>query len=70
MSRPRITYVSADRSSTRSDKPRFVGDHDRLGPIAQIQLRQNSPDVGLRGLFRDEQCVADLGVGQSTGDQP
>lgn len=54
---------------TRRDEPAFVRQHDCLGAIAQIELRQHLSDMGLDGLLGDEQPLGDLDVGQSAGDQ-
>ena len=56
----------ADRPSRlgRLEQVRLVGQHDRLRPVAQVELLQQPGDVGLDGGVADEQLAADLGVGQ------
>src|ERR1700733_12907181 len=55
--------------SARRDEAAFVGQHDGLGAVAEVQFCQDAADVGLGGLFGDDEGAADLGVGQAAGDQ-
>jgi hypothetical protein len=40
-----------------------VGEHDRLGPVAQVELSEDVPDVALHRGEGDEQLGGDLGIG-------
>jgi hypothetical protein len=55
---------------SRHDEAGFVGEHDGLGAVTEVQLGQDAADVGFGSLPGDEQGVADLGIGQAAGDQP
>ena len=46
-----------------------VGDHDQLGAVAGVELRQQPAHVGLGGGRADVELVGDLGVRQARGDQ-
>ena len=52
-----------------SDEPGLVGDDDQLCAVARVELGQDAGDVGLDGGGADVEPGADLGVGQSLGDQ-
>jgi hypothetical protein len=42
---------------------------DRLDPVAESELLQDAGDVGFRRCFADHELLADLGVGQPSGEQ-
>ena len=45
------------------------GEDDRGGPITQVQLREDVPDVGLHGDLADEELLGDLGVARAAGHE-
>ena len=50
--------------------PGFVGEHDCLGPVGQVELRQDVRDVGLDRGFGDEQRAGNRGIGLPAADEP
>ena len=63
-----ISRVAPGRTRP-AHEPRLVGVDDRLHPVAQAELHEHPPDVGLhRGLAHD-QLGADLGVVAAPADQ-
>ena len=62
--RPRGGREAAPRSIYRlgSHQSGFVGEHDGLGAVAQIELHQDSGEVRLDGRRADEQRPGDLAV--------
>src|SRR3954452_16699383 len=48
----------------------LVGEHERLRPVAQVQLLQQPGHVRLDRGVADEQLAPDLRVGVALGDQP
>ena len=54
---------------TRLDEARFVGVHDGLHSIAQVELHEDMRDVGFDGCLADEERGGDLGVGEPAGDE-
>src|ERR1700728_3356864 len=69
-SRGGVRACSRRFRSARCDEAAFVGQHDGLVAVAEVQLGEDAADVGLGGLFGDDQGAADVGVGQAAGDQP
>ena len=53
----------------RPDQPGLVREHHRLYAVAQVELGEDPPDVGLHGGLGDHEPVGDLGVGQVSGDR-
>ena len=53
----------------RTHEARLVGVDDRLHPVAQAELHEHPPDVGLHRRLADEQLRADLGVVAAAPDQ-
>ena len=51
------------------DEAAFVGEHDGLDPVPELQLGQDAGHVGLDGRFAEEERGCDLGVGAALGDQ-
>ena len=49
-------------------EPAFVGEYDRLGPIAKTQFGENAGHVRLHGCGADEQCRRDLRIVETFGD--
>src|SRR2546429_9785269 len=47
----------------------LVGENDGLGAVAQPEFHQHAADVGLDGLFGDDQVGGDLRVGHAPGHQ-
>ncbi len=48
----------------------FVGDHDGLGAVAQVELLEEVGDVRLDGVLADDERCGDLAVGEAAGDEP
>jgi len=46
----------------RRDEARLVGEHDRLHPVAQVQLHQHPAHVRLDGVLLDDELTGDLHV--------
>jgi hypothetical protein len=53
----------------RGDQTALVGGHHHLGAVAEVELGEDPPDVGLDRLLGDDQVAGDLGVGQPAGDE-
>ncbi len=51
------------------DEPGFVGKHDCLYAVAEVELLQEVVDVSFDRRIADEQLSSDLRVGQPTRDQ-
>src|SRR4051794_6844429 len=51
------------------EEPGLVGEHDRLGPVAQVELLQQTRHVRLDRRVADEQLPAYLRVREPLGDQ-
>jgi len=49
-------------------EPGFVGEHDRLDPIPQMEFHQDACDVSLDGPAADDEPLCDLAVRQSARD--
>jgi hypothetical protein len=47
----------------------FVGEYHRLHPTAEVEFLQQAGDVGLGGVFADEQLARDLRDGEPTRDE-
>ena len=52
------------------DDTGLVGEHDRLGAVAQVELLQDPGDVGLHGVLADDEARRDLGVREALGEEP
>jgi cytochrome P450 len=65
---PSALPVTWDLAAGR-DKSGFVGEHDCLGAVSQAELGQDALDVALGRLGGDGECVADLRIGHTLGDQ-
>ena len=50
------------------DETDLVGVDDGLYPIAQPELGEDAPEVGLYRRLGDEEVFGDLGVGVAAGD--
>jgi SAM-dependent methyltransferase len=59
----------ADQLLPGPDEPGLVGQHDRLNAVAEAQLGQDPPDVGLDRGLGDEEPLGDLCVGHALGYQ-
>ena len=56
--------MSSACRSAGGDEAGFVAEDDGLGAVAEVEFGQDAADMGLGGLFGDDQCVADLGVSE------
>ena len=54
----------------RAHEPRLVGDHDRLGAVAQAELLEDVRDVRLHRVLADDEARGDLGVREAARDEP
>ena len=52
------------------DQAGLVGEHHRLGAVAQAELGEHPRHVRLHRVLAHHQAAGDLGVGQAAGDQP
>ena len=51
-----------------SNQARFVGEDDRLHPIAEFELGKYPPDVSFHSCLGEEELRCDLQVGEAEGD--
>jgi hypothetical protein len=56
------------RSAARRDQAGFVGQHDGLDPVAEVELGEYPPDVNLDRALRQVQGRGDLPVGPAGGE--
>jgi hypothetical protein len=54
---------------TRDDQPVVEGEDHRGGAIAQVELGEDVPDVGLHGALTQDRALGDLTVAESGPDQ-
>jgi hypothetical protein len=60
--------MSVLSSASGTDQARLVGEHDGLHPIVELELGEDTADVGLHGRFGEDESFGDLRVGVSGGD--
>ena len=59
--RRRLALVAISRAAGSSDAV-LIGEHDQLGPVADLELGEQAADVGLGSCVADEQFGGDLSV--------
>ncbi len=57
------------RCRARAYESRFVGVHDRLHAVAEVELREDGGDVRLHRRRLDDELGGDLGVGEAAREQ-
>ena len=60
---------AGERSEQLGDEPTPEANRYGVGSAARLKLRQQVTDVGLHGLLREEETLADLPVDKSVGDE-
>ena len=55
--------------AARRDEPSFVGEHDGLDAVAEVEFGEYACYVGLDGRFGHDEFGGDFGVGEAAGDQ-